>query len=61
MDLETFLTKNKFDVPVQRKQPNKNNLMWLSRNLGIRNSGNPKYEVAMAEIKQRLKESDYLN
>ena len=61
MDLEKFLTKNKFDVPVQRKHPNKNNLQWLFRNLGIRNSENPKYEVAFTEIKRRLKEGDYLN
>ena len=61
MDLEKVLEKYKFDVPVQRKLPNHNNLNWLEKNLAVRNSDNPKYKIVIEEVKRRLTEKDYLN
>lgn len=50
--LESLLRK--MDIPSNRKHINLNNLKWLNRNLGIRNSNNPKFEEAMNLIKESI-------
>ena len=50
----------KMDIPTHRKSGfNKNNLLWLSRNLSVKNFDRPKFDEAMAEIRRRLDEKDY--
>ena len=45
-------------LPVQRKEHfSKHNLMWLARNIGVKNSNHKNYETAVDEIKRRLKEA----
>jgi hypothetical protein len=41
---------NKMDVPILRQ----NDVRWLSRNLGIRNSAHPDFAEAMRLIKELL-------
>lgn len=48
-----------FDVPFYRKTLNKNNLIWLDKNLGKRNNENPKFEEVSDLIKNCLKEKNY--
>jgi hypothetical protein len=43
------------DIPLQRRELNKHNLLWLNRNLGIRN---PNCAEAMALIKDLLLHHD---
>ena len=35
------------DVPVNRKPITEHNVLWMLRNLGIKNSNHPKFERAM--------------
>lgn len=49
MDLKKLL--DEMDVPELRK----NDVWWLSRNLGIRNSKHPKFKEAMKLIEERKK------
>ena len=52
----------KMDVPVQRKYTmNKNNLLWLQKHLGERNSNHKNYDRAIAEINRRIDEKIYEN
>ena len=47
-------------LPVQRKERfSKHNLMWLVRNIGVKNSTHKNYETAVSEIKKRLKNKQY--
>ena len=63
MDSETFARKQSalntllqpFDIPESRRELNKSNIRWLSRNLEIRNGDNPMFETAMGLIKWLLK------
>ena len=48
-----------FDIPFYRKVLNKNNLLWLDKNLGKRNGDNPKFEETINLIKTCLKERNY--
>lgn len=51
---------NEMDVPVGRKEPlDLNNLEWLKRNLGIRNSGNPSFPSAVHFINHLLHRIHY--
>lgn len=52
----------KMDIPIQRKSTmNKNNLLWLQKHLGQRNSGHKNYERAIAEINRRVDDKIYEN
>lgn len=47
----------KFDIPCHRKTCRTiHNYKWLYRNIGVRNSGNEKYERAMEILKILIKE-----
>lgn len=52
----------KMNIPIQRKsRMNKNNLLWLQKNLGERNSNHKNYGRAIAEINRRVEEKIYEN
>ena len=47
-------------LPVQGKEHfSKHNLMWLVRNIGVKNSDHKNYKTAVDEIKRRLKDKHY--
>lgn len=47
-------------LPVQRKEHfSKHNLMWLVRNIGVKNSDHKNFKIAVSEIKRRLEEKNY--
>ena len=47
-------------LPVQRKEHfSKHNLMWLVRNIGIKNTDHKNYKMAVDEIKRRLFDKQY--
>jgi hypothetical protein len=47
-------------LPVQKKEHfSKHNLMWLLRNIGIKNSDHKNYVPAVNEIKKRLINKQY--
>lgn len=54
------LLKN-FDIPFYRKVLNKNNLLWLDKNLSKRNKDNPKFEETLELVKLCLKNRNYFN
>ena len=63
MDSETFARKlsalqtllQPFDIPESRRELNKSNIRWLSRNLAVNNKDNPMFETAIGLIKWLLK------
>lgn len=57
--LEKLLRK--MDIPSNRKYINLNNLKWLHRNLGVRNSSNPDFEEAMKLVNLAIKCKYYKN
>lgn len=57
--LERLLKK--FDVPFYRKVLNKNNLLWLDKNLSKKNKDNSKFEEVSELIKTCLKERNYFS
>lgn len=60
-DRELVNKLEKMDLPQHRiHHLNKNNLMWLNRNIGVRNSHEYYKEVA-DEIELRLKKRVYFN
>ncbi len=47
-------------LPIQRKEHfSKHNLMWLVRNIGVKNSSHKNYDLAVDEIKKRIHEKKY--
>jgi len=47
-------------LPIQRKEHfSKHNLMWLVRNIGVKNSSHKNYDLAVDEIKKRIQEKKY--
>lgn len=51
---------NSMDLPEYRIGTlNKNNLIWLSKNLKFRNSEHTSYKVVQKEINRRLEEKEY--
>jgi hypothetical protein len=55
MEKNLLVILNEMDVPVGRKQPlDLNNLEWLKRNLGIKNSENSSYPSAVHFINHLL-------
>ncbi len=47
-------------LPIQRKEHfSKHNLMWLIRNIGVKNSSHKNYDLAVHEIKKRIQEKKY--
>jgi len=47
-------------LPIQRKEHFiKHNLMWLVRNIGVKNSSHKNYDLAVDEIKKRIQEKKY--
>ena len=40
---------------------NKHGLLWLARNMGMKNSEHPKYPDAVDQLKKMLKEKSYKN
>jgi|TARA_B100001094_G_scaffold164115_1_gene158879 hypothetical protein len=47
-------------LPIQRKEHfSKHNLMWLVRNIGVKNSSHKNYDLAVIEIKKRIQEKKY--
>lgn len=42
------------DIPSGRKPINKDNLNWMSRNLGVKNSNHPKFHLAMMYIRNLI-------
>jgi len=47
-------------LPIQRKEHfSKHNLMWLIRNIGVKNSSHKNYDLAVDEIKKRIQEKKY--
>ena len=49
----------KFDLPEHRKMiTTVHNLRWLLRNLGVRNSENPKFDETISLIKKMLVEKN---
>lgn len=45
------------DLPEQKKTAHcRSDLMWLTRNMGIRNSGHPNFDAAMTCLKSILRE-----
>ncbi|MDP6232061.1 MAG: hypothetical protein QF913_07825 [Nitrospinaceae bacterium] len=63
MDGETFARKQsalktllqQFDIPESRRELNKSDIRWLSRNLAVNNKSNPMLETAIGLIKWLLK------
>ena len=63
MNDETFARKQSalqtllqpFDIPDFRRELNKSNIRWLSRNLAVNNKNNPMFETAMGLIKWLIK------
>ena len=51
--LQTLLQP--FDIPESRRELNKSNIRWLSRNLAVNNKDNPMFETAIGLIKWLLK------
>ena len=47
------------EVPSQRKNLSKHNLLWLSRNLSIRNSQHTNFGEAATIIRRLLKNKEY--
>ena len=46
-----------FDIPENRKDlNNSSNIWWLLRNLGIRNKDNPRFNLVIKELKNKIKE-----
>lgn len=47
--IETELVEcvSTMDIPSSRKTITENNVLWMLRNLGIKNSNHPKFEIAM--------------
>lgn len=50
-----------FDVPVQRVYINHHNLDWLLKNLGSRNSENPRYNEVMKMLHKIHDQKLYLS
>ena len=47
-------------LPIQRKEHfSKHNLMWLIRNIGVKNSDHKNFSTAVGEIKRRLEDKHY--
>lgn len=42
------------NIPESRKHLTENNLMWMLRNMGIKNSNHPKFERAMICVRLLL-------
>ena len=40
---------------------NKHGLLWLARNMGMKNSEHPKYSEAVEQLKKMLREKLYKN
>jgi hypothetical protein len=48
------------DVPFYRKENlDKNNLLWLQKNLNIKNSDNPKYKEVINIINRKIENKEY--
>lgn len=61
-DRELSKILRKMDVPSYRTEKlNKNNLVWLNKNLCKRNSQHPKFQEVSQEVETRLKEGSYEN
>ena len=50
-------------LPTFRKDSldNKHGLLWLARNMGMKNSEHPKYSEAVEQLKKILREKLYKN
>ncbi len=50
-------------LPTFRKDSldNKHGLLWLARNMGMKNSEHPKYPEAVDQLKKMLREKLYKN
>ena len=48
-------------LPIFRKDSldNKHGLLWLARNMGMKNSEHPKYPEAVEQLKKMLREKLY--
>ncbi len=57
MDLKNMLKG--FDVPEWRMDLNKNNLIWLEKNLDKRNSENPDFHKVLKSLQHLLKNKAY--
>jgi len=40
------------EVPEKRKEINDHNVLWLIRNLGVRNSDHPEFKNTMKQLKE---------
>ena len=60
MDKLELLLKN-FDIPFYRQHLNKNNLVWLQKNLKKKNSKNINFEKTQQLIEDCLKKRLYKN
>lgn len=49
------------DIPSNRKYVNLNNLKWLHKNLGARNSSHPSFKEAMSLIDRAIQCKYYKN
>ena len=50
-----------FDIPFYKRTLNKNNLIWLDKNLIKRNKENPNFEKTLDLVKVCLKDRNYYN
>ena len=50
---------NNETASTEKEHFSKHNLMWLVRNIGVKNSNHKNYETAVEEIKRRLKDKHY--
>ena len=51
---------SRMHLPSQRKtHMSKHNLLWLARNMGVKNSKHKNYDAAVNEIKRRLNDCVY--
>lgn len=46
---------NDMDIPDMRREINKRNLMWLMRNIRVRNGKHPRIKEALEEIKRLIR------
>jgi len=61
-DLQLSKALCKMDVPYHRTQVfNKNNLSWLQKNLGKRNSNHKNFPEVFQEISKRLENKIFVN
>jgi hypothetical protein len=59
-DVHLLTLLKKMDVPFYRKENlDKNNLLWLQKNLNIKNSDNPKYKEVINIINRKIENKEY--